>query len=125
MFRTKSLSKTKAIARFIERIRLSNHDKFCISYLTLDDLEELQLSDTEGIVNYGVDIDGVSVCAFLKESEPDSFKVSMRSNFDVDVCKICNAFGGGGHVKASGCRIDGNLDEVIDKLTNEVSKWME
>lgn len=125
MFRNKSYGKTVATARYIQRMRMFCDNKFCISFLTLKDLQELKVDNTEGIVNCAVDIDGVSVGAFLKEAEPNVYKVSLRSNYDVDVCKICEAFGGGGHIKASGCKIKGELEDVIHKLTNEVLKWME
>lgn len=125
LFRTKSYAKTKATALYINRIRMMFDNKFCVSYLTLKDIEELKLEDTEGFVNIGVDIQGVSVSAFLKEKEEGVFKVSLRSNYDVDVCKICETFGGGGHIKASGCNIKGSVEEVIDALCSEVSKWME
>lgn len=125
LFRTKSFAKTKATALYIDRIRLMFEGKFAVSYILLEDIERLGLEDTEGFVNIGVDIEGVSVSAFVKEKEDGEFKVSLRSNYDVDVCKICNTFGGGGHIKASGCCIKGNVEEVINALSNEVSKWME
>lgn len=125
LFRTKSFAKTKATALYIDRIRLMFQGRFAVSYILMEDIESLGLEDTEGFVNIGVDIEGVSVSAFIKEKEDGIFKVSLRSNYEVDVCKICNAFGGGGHVKASGCCIEGDLEQVINALSDEVSKWME
>ncbi len=125
IFRNKSYAKTKAIALFIERIKIFFDDRFCVSYLTLDDIDRLKLDNTEGLVDIGVDIEGISVVAFLKEIEDNVFKISFRSNYDVDVRKICEVFGGGGHIKAAGCTINGSAEEVINLLSSEVAKWME
>lgn len=125
IFRTKSLAKTKATALVINNIRMFCDGKICLSYLTYDDIIKLDLDNTEGLVEIGADIENVSVSVFLKGDENGGFKISLRSNYDVDVRKICEAFGGGGHVKASGCRIQGSLDQVIAAISDEVIRYME
>ena len=45
------------------------------------------------------------------------YKVSMRSNGDVDVSKIAVHFGGGGHIKAAGCSMTGVMHDVINNIT--------
>lgn len=50
------------------------------------------------------------------------FKISMRSADRVDVAAICKQFGGGGHIKAAGCLIEGTAEEVIQKLTDAVER---
>jgi phosphoesterase RecJ-like protein len=49
------------------------------------------------------------------------FKISMRSKGDVDVASVARAFGGGGHRKAAGCVIDGEISEVKNKLVEAFS----
>jgi len=49
------------------------------------------------------------------------FKLSLRSKGKVNVEKIARKFGGGGHVNAAACRIDGDIDE-IKRLVLEVVK---
>jgi phosphoesterase RecJ-like protein len=45
----------------------------------------------------------------------------MRSKTeDVNVCAICEKFGGGGHVLAAGARVRGSLAEVETKVLEEV-----
>lgn len=125
LFRTKSLAKTKAIAMVINNMRMFSNGKVCVTYLNYEDLLRLELDNTEGLVDMCVDIEGVSVCAFLKGNGEGSYKISLRSNYDVDVRKICETYGGGGHVKAAGCMIKGKLEDVISKISLEVAKWME
>lgn len=72
--------------------------------------------DTEGIVNYGRNIEGVLVSALLKEAEGNTTRVSMRAKPGVDVQKVASMFGGGGHKAASGCTIPLPLAEAKAKL---------
>ena len=72
--------------------------------------------DTEGIVNYGRNIEGVLVSALLKEGDAHSTRVSLRAKPGVDVQQVAAMFGGGGHKAASGCTIPLPLAEAKAKL---------
>lgn len=72
--------------------------------------------DTEGIVNYGRNIDGVLVSSLLKESDGTETRVSMRAKPGIDVQQVAAMFGGGGHKAASGCTIPLPLPEAKAKL---------
>jgi phosphoesterase RecJ-like protein len=65
--------------------------------------------DCEGLVNYALSIQGVEVAAFFRELPDGRFRVSMRSKGKLNVAKIAEQFGGGGHQCASGCAVDGPL----------------
>ena len=58
----------------------------------------------DGIVNQLRITKGTEVAVFLYESEDGSFKASFRVTGDINVAEIAQFFGGGGHVKAAGCR---------------------
>ena len=75
--------------------------------------------DTEGIVNYGRNIDGVLISALLKESE-DGTRVSLRAKPGVDVQQVAAMFGGGGHKAASGCTIPLPLAEAKKRSWSRV-----
>ncbi|GAB4341087.1 MAG: bifunctional oligoribonuclease/PAP phosphatase NrnA [Candidatus Abyssubacteria bacterium] len=64
--------------------------------------------DTHEIVNFGRPIEGVEVALLFREIE-DGVKVSLRSKNYLDVSKIAAKFGGGGHVRAAGCNIKGDM----------------
>jgi phosphoesterase RecJ-like protein len=72
--------------------------------------------DTEGIVNYGRNIEGVLISALLKEAEDLSTRVSMRAKPGVDVQQVAAMFGGGGHKAASGCTMPMAMPEAKKKL---------
>ena len=77
--------------------------------------------DTEGIVNYGRNIDGVLVSALLKEGDANSTRVSLRAKPGIDVQQVAAMFGGGGHKAASGCTIPLALPEAKAKLVGILS----
>ena len=67
---------------------------------------------------------GVQVGIVIREKDNDKFKISMRSASDIDVSAICQKFGGGGHVKAAGCTLEGPLDDVKLRLLSAVAPAM-
>ena len=59
---------------------------------------------------------------FLYQLSEDSYKVSLRSKNYVDVSKIAVENGGGGHVRAAGAEIHGELNDIINKLLNRIKQ---
>jgi len=76
--------------------------------------------DNEGLIDHLRAIEGVIVAIFFEELADGKVRVSMRSkNKAVDVCAICQSFGGGGHVLAAGARVRGGLEEVVKKVVEQ------
>jgi len=48
----------------------------------------------------------------------------LRAKYGINVNRIAMAFDGGGHTRASGCRIEGSKKQVIDKLIKEITKYL-
>ena len=78
-------------------------------------------SDLDGIIDQLRVTKGVEVAIFLYETEAQQYKVSMRSNHDVNVSSIAKTYGGGGHVKAAGCTMSGTMHDVINNLTGHIA----
>ncbi len=76
--------------------------------------------DLDGIIDQLRVTQGVEVAIFIYEVDVLQYKVSMRSNNDVDVSKIAVYFGGGGHVKAAGCNMSGTAHDVINNLVSHI-----
>lgn len=81
--------------------------------------------DLDGIVNQLRLTKGVEVAIFLYATGPQQFKVSMRSNSDVNVSRIAGFFGGGGHVMAAGCTMEGSAYDVMNSLTFYIEKALD
>ena len=90
--------------------------------MTMQDMELYQAkpSDLDGVIDELRTTEGVEVAILISERVPGEFKVSMRSNQIVDVASIAKYYGGGGHIKASGCTITGKADEVIEALVEHI-----
>ncbi|PYJ12661.1 MAG: hypothetical protein DME94_11835 [Verrucomicrobia bacterium] len=103
--------------RFIEQDRMAS---FTLSLKTAGDLRVLP-EDNEGLIDHLRAIRSVIVAVFFEELTDGKVRVSMRSKDEaVDVCAICQKFGGGGHTLAAGARIRGSLAEVEEKVLEEV-----
>jgi len=68
--------------------------------------------DADGFVNYPLSVAEIEAVALLKECGPGVYRTSLRSKGDVNVAKIAEQFGGGGHRNAAGCTLQGDLKEV-------------
>lgn len=78
--------------------------------------------DNSGFVNIPLAAKEVQVSIYLREVEPQKYRVSLRSKGDVDVAKIAEGFGGGGHKNAAGCAVEGSWDEAENLLVSSVRK---
>ena len=99
--------------------------KVCVSYITYDFVEKngLDFDDTDFFVSFPRDIENVEVGIYLKVRSENEIKVSLRSNSYVDVSRVANEFGGGGHIRAAGCSIlDKSVDDAIKIILEKVEK---
>jgi len=93
---------------------------FGLSLKTAAALQALP-EDNEGLIDHLRAIRGVIVAVFFEELSDGKVRVSMRSKTEaIDVCVICQKFGGGGHTLAAGARVRGTLAEVEQKVLEEV-----
>ena len=77
-------------------------------------------SDLDGVIDQLRITKGTEVAVLLHEIGEDTYKVSMRANNDVNVSVIAQYFGGGGHIKAAGCTLKGELDIVLLELMEQI-----
>lgn len=122
---TKSRANFELRRRAIERMEFLEDGKIAITYTTKEDIEEVnaETGDYEGIVEEGRAIEGVEVSIWLRENSK-GFKASLRSNSYVNVSDVCMMFGGGGHIHAAGCTISQSLEQVKEKIVNQVKMYL-
>ena len=68
---------------------------------------------TDGLVDYAIDLEGVAMAYFARETEDGRVKVSLRALEPWRVDQVAERFGGGGHRLASGLTLDMPLAEVV------------
>lgn len=104
-------------------VNMQRQGSIAWSWATLEDLERLHAvsEDSDGVVNYLVGIAGVEAAFFAVElPAAGEYRLSLRSKNHVDVARIAESFGGGGHRAASGCTITGSLENVIGRVLEKV-----
>lgn len=103
LFDNKPFEKVKLMGCVLSNIELALNNKVAILQIEKSLLEEFNLvnTDTSDIISVGLGIKGVEVCLLLKEAE-DGIKASLRSKNNIDVRKVAEVYGGGGHIKAAG-----------------------
>lgn len=99
----------------IALLRLSIIDKIGFSYITQEDFIKYgaKENDTEGIVDYLRKEKDIEVVLFLRELKEGGFKGSLRSKNQIDVRKIAEIFGGGGHKEAAGFKSSLSKEEIL------------
>jgi phosphoesterase RecJ-like protein len=75
--------------------------------------------DSEDLVNYTRSVKGAEVGLFFMEQPAGGIKISLRSR-ELDVAKIAESFGGGGHRLASGATMDTDIDEARQRVLRAV-----
>lgn len=122
IFYQKTFEQNQLLGRVLMQSQLMLDGKCIISAVSKAEMDEFGITskDFEGIVSQLRNTKGVEVAILLYEMEDGVHKASFRSNEGCDVNKIAGAFGGGGHVKASGATITGPIWEVIARLMQEV-----
>lgn len=113
--------------RVMDRMEILEDGKVTFTYITLQDEEEVgaEPGDHEGLVEIGRDIEGVEVSIFIRQREESLYKISLRSGNIVNVSDVCLMFGGGGHPRAAGANVQGNVEQVKEKVLKEVRKALE
>lgn len=112
------------LKRAFENFNLVEKDRIAMTVLSYSDLQDIAATsdDTEGVVNYMRNIEGVEVGIFFKEAKPEQFKVSLRSKKYIDVGSIAKEFGGGGHARASGFSYNGPLEHIRNEIIEKIKK---
>ena len=123
-FNEKTFNQNRAMGQALLSSKLHFDGKVITSYLTLEQMRELEVlpKHMEGIVSQMRVTKDVELAVFLYENEDHTYKVSFRVNGSFDAASLAMHFGGGGHVKAAGCTVDGPPEEAIDRILAEIKK---
>jgi phosphoesterase RecJ-like protein len=111
----------RLLSRVLETMEVKFNGKFSFMVLTDEMLKHTCSTHdlAEDFINYGMAVAGVKITAFFREDN-EHIKISFRSRNGFDVNRLASKYGGGGHVKASGCRIKGHLEEVKKLILEDV-----
>lgn len=121
-FKNNSLEKTKMLARALTTLKIIPDTSTAIMKITYDEMQSLGTSfdDTLGIVDSGISIDGVKICAIFIEKEPNKIYVSIRGKGEVNIAEIVKVFNGGGNSVSGAFQFSGSLKEIEKIFINYI-----
>ena len=126
LFKKQPKTRAELYAYTMSRIRYFLEEKLAVISISLETMKQFGADNgmTEGFVDFPLSVDTVEVSASVMEVRKGQYKISLRSKMYADVNKIAGTFGGGGHVRAAGCMLFGELEDVVDRLTYAVSQYL-
>lgn len=126
LFDNNSYSRLQLLGRALQNMKVIPEYKTAYIVLSQKELDEFHYvkGDTEGIVNYGLTIKGITFAAiFIEHTEEKIIKISFRSQGDFDVNQFArNHFEGGGHINAAGGKSNKTLEETVRKFETILSQ---
>jgi phosphoesterase RecJ-like protein len=110
-----------------ESLELLLDGRLAVMRVRKRDFEETRadVPDTENLINVPLQIRTVEVSLlFTEPKDGGPIRVSLRSKGQVDVARFAEQFGGGGHARAAGLKVDGTLDAVHDRVVGAMVERM-
>jgi len=117
----------RLMALVFKRVKIISVNCLIYSYILQKDFKDfgLPFSASDGIIELLRSARGIKVAALFKETEQDSYKISLRASGNgVNVAKIANSFGGGGHKMAAAFSSSGKLNSIVKNLAAEIESFL-
>ena len=122
LFDTKSPQRMAAERRALDNLEYHFGGRCALIYLTRDEIAEsgVEPADLEDLTGLPLTIEGVQVGLTLRQQPGGSCRISVRTVKGMDACAIAKRLGGGGHNRAAGCELEGNLENAKSAILAEV-----
>jgi len=126
IFETKSLSMISLEKEVLNTLSFHFENRVAMIYVTTEMLKKYDVPETEldAITGIPRQVAGVELGLTVKQREAQEFKVSVRTSESYDASEFCKIFGGGGHARASGCTVTGDLQSVKEKLIKALEEFL-
>lgn len=125
-FYQKTYGQNLVLGKALTDSKLTLDDKVIYTAISSATMQELGVlpKHFEGIVNQLQHTRGVEVAIFMYELASNQYKVSLRSNGNVNVADIVVLYGGGGHDRAAGVEMTGSVGEIVETLCSHIEKQL-
>lgn len=122
MFDVKSKGRMAVEKQVLKHMEFFFEDRCSVMTITTKLIKESGIDEAEfeGLTSMTLQLESVDIGVLIKQRDENKYKVSIRTTDKIDASKFCQQFGGGGHIRAAGCLIEGSLDEVKEKLLNAI-----
>ncbi|SDB58941.1 bifunctional oligoribonuclease/PAP phosphatase NrnA [Butyrivibrio sp. INlla16] len=124
VFYEKTYVQNQIMGRALLESMLFMHGDCIVSVVSRQtmDFYHAESSDLDGIVSQLLLTTGTECAIFMYEIGSLEYKVSLRSKGKVNVAKIAELFGGGGHSRAAGCTMNGTQHDIINSLSEYIER---
>ena len=118
VYNSYSWSRVALLQRVLATVRRNESGRIALMRQTLEMVEETGAvdGDNNGFVNMPLVAKEVQASVYMREVKPGTYRVSLRSKGPINVARVAESFGGGGHKNAAGCRVSGNWDEIENEI---------
>jgi phosphoesterase RecJ-like protein len=119
LYQSESAHRVALQTRAMQSLELLAGGRLAVMTLSKADFAQTGASvpDTENLVNIPMQIADVEMSMLVTDPpEGGPVRVSLRSKGEVDVSAFAERFGGGGHARAAGLKIDAPLGDVHDRV---------
>ena len=126
LYQNFSPQRFKLMAAMLNSLQLHFEGRFATQHLSLQDFQRTGAAhkDTENLIDECRRIATVEAAALFVEMKDGRIRCSLRSRGVVDVCKIAQEFGGGGHKMAAGAFLPGPLQNAKELIKTEIQKLL-
>lgn len=122
LYEQRSLESLRFLVNVLQTLTLNKNGMIAWMSIPKDLITEED--NSEGLIDYAKSLKGVEVAILFKELDSGEIKVSFRSKSFADVNQLAAHFGGGGHERAAGCSIKGNLKEVEQLVIRKTEEYL-
>ena len=115
-------SRIELMSRVLATVKRDLSGRVAWMRQTLEMRESTGMSDGDnnGFVNIPLAAKEIVASIYMREVRPDFYRVSLRSKGAINVARVAEQFGGGGHKNAAGCRVEGEWDEAERQIVSAV-----
>jgi len=126
VFSGMSRAKFDMLCHVLSRAQFLLGGRLAASYVSYQDLADAggEAEDTNGLINYLRNVDGVAVAALFTQVDETTTKLSLRSVEPFNSARFLARFGGGGHAAAAGLTLEEPMAAAMPRLIEELETAM-
>ena len=127
VFFTQSYNRLKLLGDALSKVVLYDNGRIAVMTISSDMLEKTgsDIEDLEGFADELRTIDGVRVGIMLRHEKNGKVKISLRSDGRFDVATYSRTLNGGGHLRAAGATLTGDMEEIKQKLIKDIQRMLD
>ncbi|MFH0790517.1 MAG: bifunctional oligoribonuclease/PAP phosphatase NrnA [Candidatus Omnitrophota bacterium] len=128
LYENKPFADMKLLSKILTRIKRDNSGRIAWFQLKQADVRGTDISFdlSERLLSFARAIKDIEVAVLFREAsgKKSEVRVNLRSQGKIDVNRIANFFGGGGHKNASGCTVKGKINQVRKKVLAKIKEGL-